>query len=86
MIDIVQHHISLSQYPIREGSIMINNSIAGLGVREQTECMIIGIDRGNESITNFNAGFVFQESDVVWLAGQMDKLAAFEANINKRFY
>ena len=85
MSDAVQHHISLSQYPIGEGSVMINKSIARLGVREQTECLVIGIDRGNESITSFSAGFVFHESDVVWIAGETDKLASFEANINKLF-
>lgn len=63
--DTEQHHISLSQYPIAEGSIMINKSIARLSVREQTECLVIGIDRGNESITNFSTGFVFHENDVV---------------------
>jgi CPA2 family monovalent cation:H+ antiporter-2 len=47
--------------------------------------MVIGIDRGNESITNFSASFVFHESDVVWIAGETDKLASFEANINKLF-
>ncbi|GHV17003.1 sodium:proton antiporter [Bacteroidia bacterium] len=85
MSDAVQHHISLSQYPIGEGSVMIDKSIARLSIREQTECMVIGIDRGNESITNFSAGFVFHESDVVWIAGETDKLALFETNINKLF-
>ncbi|MFC4672751.1 hypothetical protein [Dysgonomonas termitidis] len=45
----------------------------------------LSIDRGNESIPSFNAGFVFHESDVVWIAGETDKLASFEANINKLF-
>lgn len=83
--DVVQHHISLSQYLIEEGSVMVNKSIVQLRVREQTECMVIGIDRGKESITNFSASFIFEESDVVWIAGEVDKLASFEANINKLF-
>lgn len=83
--DLIQHHISLSQYLIEEGSVMVNKSIIQLRVREQTECMVIGIDRGKESITNFSAGFVFHQNDIVWIAGEVDKLASFEANINKLF-
>lgn len=37
---------------------------------------VIRIDRGDESIINFTSGFVFQEGDVIWLAGEKNKLIA----------
>ena len=79
----VQHHISLSQYIIGNESSMIEKSIKELNIREKTECMIIGIDRKNISITKFDADFIFEENDVLWLAGEKDKLASFEENISK---
>lgn len=76
-----QHHISLSQYLIEEGCSLIGKTIAEAGIREKTECMVIGIDRGDESIINFTAGFRFEEGDIIWLAGEKDKLNSFEENI-----
>ncbi len=78
-----QHHICLSQFLIEEGSSLVDKTIAGAGIREKTECMVIGIDRGEESIINFSpVSFVFQEGDIIWLAGEKDKLNSFESNIS----
>lgn len=76
-----EYHICLSQYLVEPGSPLIDKSIIDAGIREKTECMVIGIDRGDESIINFTSGFVFQEGDVIWLAGEKNKLNSFEENI-----
>lgn len=76
-----QHHISLSQYIIEPGCSLIGKTIAGAGIREKTECMVIGADRGDESIINISPSFMFNEGDVIWLAGEKDKLNSFEENI-----
>lgn len=76
-----EYHICLSQYLVEPGSPLIDKSIVDAGIREKTECMVIGIDRGDESIINFTSGFVFQEGDVIWLAGEKNKLNSFEENI-----
>jgi CPA2 family monovalent cation:H+ antiporter-2 len=75
------HHISLSQYEVEDESSIIGKTIIELAVREKTECMIIGIDRGDTSITNFTPNFKFEAGDVLWLAGEKDKLNSFEENI-----
>ncbi|MDH6308692.1 CPA2 family monovalent cation:H+ antiporter-2 [Dysgonomonas sp. PFB1-18] len=77
-----QHHISLSQYLVVPESPLIGKTIGGAGIREKTECMVIGIDRGDESIIQFTAGFMFEEGDVIWLAGEKEKLNSFEENIS----
>jgi len=80
--DEAPHHISLSQYLIEPESPLIGKTIVGAGIREKTECMVIGIDRGDESIIHFKPTFVFNEGDIIWLAGEKDKLNSFEENIN----
>lgn len=75
------HHISLSQYEVEPESSLVGKTIIELGVREKTECMIIGIDRNGESITNFTPDFKFEEGDVLWLAGEKEKLNSFAGNI-----
>lgn len=76
-----QYHISLTQFLVEEGSPLIGKSIIEAGIRENTECMVIGIDRNEESIINFKPTFVFEEGDIIWLAGEKDKLNSFEENI-----
>lgn len=77
----IQYHVDLCQYPIESESCLIGKSIIQAGIREKTECMIIGIDRDSQSLTNFNPTFVFEEGDVLWLAGETEKLASFEDNL-----
>jgi CPA2 family monovalent cation:H+ antiporter-2 len=79
-----QHHISLSQFVVEPGCPLIGKSIAETGIRERTECMIIGIDRSEKSIINITSNIVFEEDDVIWLAGEKDKLNSFEENIRIR--
>lgn len=79
--EVITHHISLSQYVIEKNSIMIGKSLTQLNIRDKTECMIIGIDREEKSITNFHSNFILQENDVLWLAGEKEKLNEFGNNI-----
>lgn len=79
--DEASHHISLSQYLVEPKSPLIGKTIARAGIREKTECMVIGIDRDGTSIINFTPSFMFDEGDIVWLAGEKDKLNSFEENI-----
>lgn len=81
-----QHHICLSQYLIVPDSPLIEKTIASAGIREKTECMVIGIDRNDESIIQFTPSFVFAENDIIWLAGEKEKLNSFEENINDLKY
>jgi CPA2 family monovalent cation:H+ antiporter-2 len=76
-----QHYISLSQFIVEPKCSLIGKTIAEARIRERTECMIIGIDRNSESIINITPNIVFEEDDVIWLAGEKDKLNSFEENI-----
>lgn len=80
--DTAEHHVSLSQYVIDEDSPMIGKTIAQLSVQEKTECMIICIDRDDQSIINFPANFILNEGDTLLLAGEQEKLNTFKENMH----
>lgn len=80
--DTAEHHVSLSQYVIDEESPMIGRTIAQLSMQEKTECMIICIDRDDQSIINFPANFVLEEGDTLLLAGEKEKLNMFKENMH----
>jgi CPA2 family monovalent cation:H+ antiporter-2 len=80
--DTAEHHVSLSQYVIDQDSPMIGKTIAHLSVQEKTECIIICIDRNDESIINFPANLVLEEGDTLLLAGEREKLDTFKENMH----
>uniref|UniRef100_UPI003AF1BD76 cation:proton antiporter regulatory subunit n=1 Tax=Dysgonomonas gadei TaxID=156974 RepID=UPI003AF1BD76 len=77
-----QHHVSLSQFLVEPDSLLVGKTIANAAIREKTECMVIGIDRNDESIIQFTPNFMFEEGDIIWLAGEKEKLNSFEENID----
>ncbi|MCD8042961.1 MAG: cation:proton antiporter [Tannerellaceae bacterium] len=79
-----QHHVRLSQYVIEPESPMIGQSIKQLCIQERTECMIIGIDRNDQSIIRITPDFTFRQGDVLLLAGETAKLNTFEENLYGR--
>lgn len=76
-----EHHICVSQYIIVPDSPLVGKTIADSGIRENTECMIIGIDREGQSETKLVPSFMLNDGDILWLAGEKEKLNHFEDNI-----
>lgn len=79
--DIPEHNVSLSQYVVEPGSLMIGHSIQSLDIQKRTECMIINIERDDVSIIQIMPSFTFEAGDTLLLAGEKDKLNSFEENM-----
>ncbi|MCC8199619.1 MAG: cation:proton antiporter [Tannerellaceae bacterium] len=75
------HHISLIQYQVMADSHMIGKSIMELSIQEKMESMIIGIDKPNQTIISISPDYIFEEGDILLLAGEKDKLDTFEENL-----
>lgn len=72
-----QYQIEMSQYIVEPDSPFVGKSVEQLGVKEKTGCMIIGIDRMEQSITDICPNTIFEEDDVVWIAGEKKHLRDF---------
>lgn len=71
------HDIVLRRYMVKKGTPLCNKSIREAGIREQSQGMILGIERGGKRILNPESTTVLQEGDIIWVAGGDKKLAAF---------
>lgn len=80
--DIPEHHVHLSQYVVEENSPMIGKTLPELCIQEKTECMVISIDRKEITLVNIPVHFTFREGDTLLLAGEQEKLNAFEQNMD----
>lgn len=74
----IEHQIELSPLTITENSKFIGKSVADLQIREKTDCMVIGIDRNDISTTDITPYTTFEEGDIVWIAGEKEKLRCFK--------
>ena len=75
--DMQKSQINISLYEITEGSWPVGKRIDELDIRAKTQCMIIGIDRNEASMPRFSGETALQAGDILWLAGEKDKLKKF---------
>ena len=66
--------VNMEQIFIGEGSALIGRTISESGIRDNAGCLVIGIERGTESIKNPPPTTVFERGDIVWIVGEYDKV------------
>ena len=71
--------VRIEQFIVEEASPLVGCSIAEAGMRDRMTCMIIGIERGRQSIMNPAADFVFEAGDVVWVVGETHSILQLSA-------
>lgn len=76
------NQIVVSQYELEENSPLVGVEIKNSKIKDKTDCMIISIDREGEAMESFGADTVLLVTDVLWLAGEKEKLENFEKNIS----
>ena len=81
--DDAQPHVVLSQYVVEAHSPLIGMMLGELNFRQKTECMIVSIDHDGTALTHIPSTFVFCEGDTLLLAGEKEKLDAFETALKE---
>lgn len=76
------YQVSLSQYVVETNSPLIGKTVSELNIQGKTECMIISVERDEESINSILPSFTFLEGDTLLVAGEKKKLNEFEKNLN----
>lgn len=66
----VHEEVNIEQFIITENSHLVGCSIQDSGIRDQTKCLVIGIERGNTSIQNPPPTTLFERGDIVWIVGE----------------
>jgi len=62
-------YLPLDAYVLNEHSVLTGKALKFTDMRSH-KCMLIGVERGSESIMNPSPDFVFQSGDVVWMVGE----------------
>jgi len=73
---IKKSELELSSFVVKEDSPILGKSLSQSDFRD-SDCLIIEVDRGKEAFINPDISFVFEEGDLVWIAGEKRKIQQF---------
>ena len=66
--------IALKKIVVDEHTKLNGEDIRNSGLRERTNGLVIGIERGNERILNPDSSFKFKWGDIIWIVGERKKI------------
>ena len=73
---IEEREMKLQKFVISSNSKLIGTDLQNSGIRDQYNCMVVGIEEGQKHLTIVNPSHVFQAGDIVWMVGEKESLAA----------
>lgn len=73
---IEEREMKLQKFVISSKSKLIGTDLQNSGIRDQYNCMVVGIEEGQQHLTIINPSHVFQAGDIVWMVGERESLAA----------
>lgn len=68
--------MTLQKVVINSSSPVFGQSIRNSGIREASQGLVVGIERGGQRILNPDSGLVFEIGDIVWVVGNNKKVPA----------
>jgi CPA2 family monovalent cation:H+ antiporter-2 len=71
------HGVQIAQFTVSKGSHWTGKSILESSIREEYSCMIVGIAKNGKATMNPNVNTIFEEGDIVWIAGETAKIKRF---------
>lgn len=67
-------HVTLERFTVTETSSLVGKTIIDSHIRDNAECIVMGIERDGEYIMNPEPSTAFMAGDVVIVAGETEKL------------
>jgi CPA2 family monovalent cation:H+ antiporter-2 len=66
--------MSLQKIVINSKSPVFGQTIRNSGIREQTQGLVVGIERNGQRILNPDSNLIFENEDIVWIVGNNKKI------------
>ena len=72
--NIEKREMKLRQLVISARSPFVGKTLIESGIRDQYNCMVVGLEEGKESLSPYQPKRRFQEGDIIWVVGEQDSL------------
>ena len=68
--DIEKHEMKLRSFTISKTSPFIGKTLKDSGIRDEYNCMVLGVDEGQKNLTLITPSRSLQAGDVLWVVGE----------------
>ena len=68
--DIEKHEMKLRSFTISKTSPFIGKTLKDSGIRDEYNCMVVGVDEGQQNLTLITPSRCLQVGDVLWVVGE----------------
>ena len=68
--DIEKHEMKLRSFTISKTSPFIGKTLKDSGIRDEYNCMVVGVDEGQKNLTLITPSRGLQAGDVLWVVGE----------------
>lgn len=79
-----EQNVVLEQLELSENSQLIGKTIKNSFLRDKYNCMIVGIERGDETMVNPDINVRFSVGDTLSIVGEKEKIAAMAKDIDEK--
>ncbi len=76
---IEEREMKLQKMKLSARSTLIGKTLAQSGIRDQYDCMVVGLEEGQDNLTMVNPSHVFEEGDIIWVVGEQKSLSLLGA-------
>nr|WP_297267599.1 cation:proton antiporter [uncultured Prevotella sp.] len=73
-LEIEKREMKLRQLIISSKSEFCGKSLIESGIRDKYNCMVVGLEEGQENLTKTAPSYVFQKGDILWIVGEESDL------------
>ncbi len=73
-LDIEKREMKLRQLIISSKSEFCGKSLIESGIRDKYNCMVVGLEEGQENLTKVAPTRIFQKGDIIWIVGEESSL------------
>lgn len=72
--DIEKREMKLRQIIVNSSSPFIGKTLQESGIRDIYNCMVVGLEEGEENLTAMSPARRFEKGDIIWIVGEEDDL------------
>lgn len=83
--DIEKREMKLRQLVINENGQFIGKTLSESGIRDKFDCMVVGMEEGEETLSQLSPSHRFAKDDTIWIVGEKENLERlWKANIKRK--
>jgi CPA2 family monovalent cation:H+ antiporter-2 len=72
--ELEKREMKLRQMVIGSNSPFIGKDLIESRIRDQYNCMVVGLEEGKESLSPYKPNRKFEEGDIIWVVGEEEDL------------